>query len=467
MASITVGQVVVELPGPLDAEVTRQLTDSGYLASQITRGWLTYPGNTVNGDRLIREDGTEETLASWVNYASNPDTYSDNLVHIGFNDYYIARMAAGNDGSANPALSNSLFGQPIKSILGKPEDFGLSDSTVTTYEKAVPLYQKALKGITAQCGLQEDDILYNLALLATNVLQPVKNRYPNMIIVSGFRQVNTDKSQHERGEAADIQLKNQTPQLLYEVADYIAKCLQFDQLVLNYTTEGRSWIHVSFSATSQRREVLTRDLNDAFINGLYVITPLIGEERAAAERDAAATLAAIDVLLNKQVSRATRAQRRTVSGDPLRKSSPVADDVTPDKLNIVQKVWTTKTPAQWGFDLTGPAANEPSPFTSAAGRFVEAVVDELRKDPTNGTKFGTIVKLVDRSYNRHDADRVGYAQVILNDAGVPVQTGYIVPIKILVNESSIDAAPAWIPEVPVPNTESLDTGEKPPSDTPF
>lgn len=461
MASITIGpkQVVIELPGPLDAEVTRHLTDSAYLTSIIKRAW-TEAGNTVEGDRLLRPDGAEESLTQWIGYATRPDTYSDGLVHIGMNDYLKVRMEPGNNGSANPALSNSLFGQPIKSILGKPDDFGFgADDSNVVYEKAVPLFQKAMKGITEQCGLMEQDILYNLALLCTNVLEPFKARYPNMIIASGFRQVNSDRSQHERGEAVDLQLKNQTPELLYEAADYIAKCLQFDQLVLNYTTEGRAWIHVSFSPDSLRREVLTRDLNDEFYPGLFLITPLVGEERAAAERDANAMVQEIQGLIDKQVVRETRkASRRTVSGDPIIQITTNPAESTPDKIDVVRKVWSTRTPAQWGFDPTGPGATEtPYPYTTASGTFVEALVAELRKDGTTGTQFGTLVKLVDRAYHQHEVDRIGYAQVILNDAGVPVQTGNIVPILVLENSRTADAAPVWVLQDPIPNTQDFET----------
>lgn len=141
--------------------------------------------------------------------------------------------------------------------------------------------------ITAQLGLLEDDIVYRLALLAKNVLQPLKDQYPNIVIKSGFRQVNTGISQHELGEAVDIQINNQTPELLYEVANWIEHNLPFDQLVLNFSNVGdkQPWIHVSFSPKTLRGQVLTKDLDDQFHEGLYLIEPLQGEEAAAALRE--------------------------------------------------------------------------------------------------------------------------------------------------------------------------------------
>jgi hypothetical protein len=160
------------------------------------------------------------------------------------------------------------------------------------------LAEEAAMGITPQGGLLADDVVYNLSLLCANVLGPLKAAYPNITIVSAFRQVNNGISQHEKGEAADIQLNNQTPTTLYEVADYIAKNLQFDQLILNYSSAPElSWIHVSFNAQELRRDVRTRDYDDTFYDGLYVSEPLTGEELAQVKRTREEDLAAVDTEL--------------------------------------------------------------------------------------------------------------------------------------------------------------------------
>jgi hypothetical protein len=149
--------------------------------------------------------------------------------------------------------------------------------------------------VNRQLGLLEDDIVYRLSLLAVNVLQPLKDQYPNIVVIGGFRQVNTGIGQHELGEAVDLQIRNQTPTQLFEVADYINKHLNFDQLVLNWTDIGdqQGWIHVSFSVDSLRGQVHTKDFADAFHEGLFLCEPLTGEAAAAALRDQAASDASI------------------------------------------------------------------------------------------------------------------------------------------------------------------------------
>lgn len=162
--------------------------------------------------------------------------------------------------------------------------------------------------VSPQLGLLEDDIVYRLSLLAVNVLQPLKDKYPNIVIKSGFRQVNSGISQHEMGEAVDIQINNQTPELLYEVAHYIANNLPFDQLVLNFSNigDGQPWIHVSFSPKSLRGQVLTKDFADVFYEGLYLVEPLTGEAAAAALREQQSR----DTLILQEMERMQKRQAR-------------------------------------------------------------------------------------------------------------------------------------------------------------
>ena len=144
----------------------------------------------------------------------------------------------------------------------------------------------AVSIVVPQLGLLEDDIVYRLALLASNILQPLKEKYPNIVVISGLRAPNTSIGQHELGEAVDLKINNQTPELLYEVAEYIRTNLPFDQLVLNFSNVGdkEPWIHVSFSPKSLRGQVLTKDFADVFHDGLFIVDALSAEEAAAKKR---------------------------------------------------------------------------------------------------------------------------------------------------------------------------------------
>lgn len=97
-----------------------------------------------------------------------------------------------------------------------------------------------------------------LTLLCIKVLEPVRELTGGPIFVtSGFRsyQVNqlvggTKSSQHRKGEAADIHSKRMTIQSLFELI--VKSDIPFDQVIQEFD----EWVHVSFSATRQRRQAL-------------------------------------------------------------------------------------------------------------------------------------------------------------------------------------------------------------------
>lgn len=95
-----------------------------------------------------------------------------------------------------------------------------------------------------------------LTALCVQVLQPIRDHFGPVHISSGYRGPalnarigGSRRSQHMRGEAADIVIAGVTP---IEVCRWIeGSPIDFDQLIY----EG-DWTHVSYSA-QQRRQVLT------------------------------------------------------------------------------------------------------------------------------------------------------------------------------------------------------------------
>jgi hypothetical protein len=111
--------------------------------------------------------------------------------------------------------------------------------------------------------------------LAVNVLQPIRDKIGVPIrISSGYRSVALNKriggsnnSQHTRGQAADIIASGMTP---HQLAKKIIELnITFDQLIW----EG-DWVHISFNARGNKRQVLTAHFN----NGRVTYTPGIPEK---------------------------------------------------------------------------------------------------------------------------------------------------------------------------------------------
>jgi hypothetical protein len=113
--------------------------------------------------------------------------------------------------------------------------------------------------IKAQVGLNEEDIVCNLRNLAINILEPLKAKYPNIRINSAFRgtpSIPGGVSQHQKGEAVDIQISGYSPRDYVPLANWCISNLPFDQLIFEH---GNSiWLHISCKKDAvQRKQLLT------------------------------------------------------------------------------------------------------------------------------------------------------------------------------------------------------------------
>jgi zinc D-Ala-D-Ala carboxypeptidase len=119
----------------------------------------------------------------------------------------------------------------------------------------------------------------NLKLLCEKVLQPVRDHYGRGVKVnSGFRhpEVNakvggSKTSDHCRGQAADIEIPGVANA---ELAAWIRDNLDYQQLILEFYTPGipdSGWVHVSYVAEDNKKQVLTatkKDGKTVYLQGL-------------------------------------------------------------------------------------------------------------------------------------------------------------------------------------------------------
>jgi hypothetical protein len=120
--------------------------------------------------------------------------------------------------------------------------------------------------IRSQRGLTYLQIIENLKNVSEYILEPIYEEYPNMIINSAFRSkpsIVNDISQHELGEAVDLQFKGFIPKDYILVSEWIINNVNFDNLIFEH---GKSiWLHISckLNIDENRKEVLT------MFNGQY------------------------------------------------------------------------------------------------------------------------------------------------------------------------------------------------------
>ena len=108
----------------------------------------------------------------------------------------------------------------------------------------------------------------HLKNLCENILQKVRDRFNEPVIInSGYRSIklcqaigSSSKSQHAKGQAADIEVANLDNK---KVAEWIKNNLEYDQLILEFYKESEGprsgWIHVSYVSDKPRRQALLAD----------------------------------------------------------------------------------------------------------------------------------------------------------------------------------------------------------------
>jgi hypothetical protein len=109
-----------------------------------------------------------------------------------------------------------------------------------------------------QHGLTEQQTIDNISLLARGALDLIKDQYPNMIVTSCYRQ-GSGTSQHERGQAADMQFTGIQKSEYLGIAQWIRENIPHDQLLLEFknTGTGMPWIHLSLKDFGNRTQIMT------------------------------------------------------------------------------------------------------------------------------------------------------------------------------------------------------------------
>lgn len=101
------------------------------------------------------------------------------------------------------------------------------------------------------------EVLDNLLLLITNVLQPLRDYVNRPIIInSGYRSYSLNakvggviNSQHLTGQAADFTIKGLTVKQTMELVKKSG--VPFDQLI-----DEKTWVHISYNKTKNRKQII-------------------------------------------------------------------------------------------------------------------------------------------------------------------------------------------------------------------
>jgi hypothetical protein len=132
------------------------------------------------------------------------------------------------------------------------------------------------KHIKAQYGLTVPQILNNLANLAKNVYEPIKARYPRVIVTNTFRQgppgAGKPQAQHGLGMAMDLVFPGLSTNEYYDVAVWIRDNLPFDQL-LQEKAGSKIWIHISHYSGTGTQVPKQNKVANVIVSPSYSFTP--------------------------------------------------------------------------------------------------------------------------------------------------------------------------------------------------
>lgn len=159
-----------------------------------------------------------------------------------------------NEANTSVALDPSCPAGEIKNSTILSPNFDVAKLSIkTSFPHTLidisPSYTIKATGKRVTEHYSKEVIACNLKALAINILEPLKARYSNMYITSGFRAENSVKhgvSQHCKGQAADIQFRGVPPSGYVPIAAWITKNLPYDQIIFEHSPKGTIWIHVSY-----------------------------------------------------------------------------------------------------------------------------------------------------------------------------------------------------------------------------
>ena len=235
------------------------------------------PRRTLNDDSFAL-DGGESEAGTWSSQREAAGAISKSIVPFADPADLAAPNATGN-GKTEILTGNCAVCEQFNNSF--PRSFKLSKN-FTLGHVLVGKYGPAL---VAQRGLEEKQIVCNLINLAENCLEPIKAKYPDMVISSGFRNRNpvtggVDPGDHGIGCAVDLWFPRPISDIK-AIADWISQNVPYRQLLLEYETYDGSnkirtaWIHLALQLKDGKLVKSTKPPVMTFLNHASAYSKLV------------------------------------------------------------------------------------------------------------------------------------------------------------------------------------------------
>ncbi len=234
---------------PLSIDEVRAAVTSG----QITpTSFSDYSFNALEGTYTLTNATRSVTAQPRI-----PDTDGGDHGEVEDNPYISAPEAGNTSVSPNPTDPTNYddAGDMIGGVnyrLKLSKHFTLGQLSASSIVAKTRIAKGGNKGLTQQ------EIIDNLSVLANNALDLIRDEYPTMIVTNAYRGKQTG-SQHNIGQAADMQFPGVSKNSYIDIASWIRENVPHDQLILEYknTGSGLPWIHLSLTDTTNRGMIFT------------------------------------------------------------------------------------------------------------------------------------------------------------------------------------------------------------------
>ena len=268
------GNINMKAGGNIALDGSRVDFNSGFAAGLGTIGSI--GGEAVNPAPLTVNVRSDEVAVEYEITEDDPaaqEAYKKKMIESG--------AATKEELEAKPEVKDETKPtdnniEPTLTECGIPEN----QKTFTGSEKLSKYYTLGdlTSGYTRKLkpmgSLTEAQIFCNLKALAQNVLDPLKAKYTNMQINSGFRDFvpsgGSTTSQHMTGQAVDVSFPGVSREALYDRILEIQKMIPYDQLILEYAS-GPGWIHISFNTKGNRKQQFTMNHHKRVSKDMYTI----------------------------------------------------------------------------------------------------------------------------------------------------------------------------------------------------
>jgi hypothetical protein len=255
ISNIGVTSNIVTTPGTWTPAITIPATPSASppISTQSLLDEIPDDNNTIEGVKAVAELTGKEIVAD---AGDVPGPQLSKLLDDLPADTPTSEIIENAEPDTNPPPDNKKEAEVIKCGVGVDYDAKISPNYALKDVSIGAVFRHKIK---EQRGLSESDIVCNLQNLAINILEPLRAQFPSTRINSGFRgtpSIPGGVSQHEKGEAVDIQFPGFSNSKYLEAAKWVRDNLPFDQLIFEH---GNSiWLHISCKRNgTQRKQLLT------------------------------------------------------------------------------------------------------------------------------------------------------------------------------------------------------------------